>query len=188
LRHRRITHAAEDEKGSVLCATIGTNHSQIGESRRGDLRLSRLESGARKPTLELLLPLADLYDVPLDQLVGAPRTGDPRIHLRPVNRNGMTYVPLGHPGGVQAHKLLVSPKPRHEPKLRTHEGFEWLFVLAGRLRLILGHQASVLKAGEAAEFDTHVPHWLGRDDDQTVELVVLFGHQGERAHLKARTT
>ncbi|MFI7347276.1 XRE family transcriptional regulator [Streptomyces sp. NPDC049936] len=150
--------------------------------------LSRLESGSRKPTLELLLPLAELYDVPLDQLVGAPRTGDPRIHLRPVNRNGMTYIPLSHPGGVQAHKLLISPKPEREPDLRTHEGFEWLYVLAGRLRLILGDQLLVLKAGEAAEFDTHVPHWLGPDDDQTVELLVLFGHQGERAHLKARTT
>jgi transcriptional regulator with XRE-family HTH domain len=150
--------------------------------------LSRLESGTRKPTLELLLPLAELYDVPLDQLVGAPRTGDPRIHLRPVNRNGMTYVPLSHPGGVQAHKLLIPPKLRHEPELRTHEGFEWLYVLAGRLRLILGDQTLVLKAGDAAEFDTHVPHWLGPDDDQTVELLVLFGHQGERAHLKARTT
>ncbi|SCF63079.1 transcriptional regulator, XRE family with cupin sensor [Streptomyces sp. MnatMP-M27] len=150
--------------------------------------LSRLESGSRKPTLELLLPLAELYDVPLDQLVGAPRTGDPRIHLRPVNRNGMTYVPLSHPGGVQAHKLLIPPKPEREPELRTHEGFEWLYVLAGRLRLILGDQSLVLKAGEAAEFDTHVPHWLGPDDDQTVELLVLFGHQGERAHLKARTT
>lgn len=150
--------------------------------------LSRLESGSRKPTLELLLPLAELYDVPLDQLVGAPRTGDPRIHLRPVNRNGMTYVPLSRPGGVQAHKLLIPPKSGREPELRTHEGFEWLYVLAGRLRLILGDQTLVLKAGEAAEFDTHVPHWLGPDDDQTVELLVLFGHQGERAHLKARTT
>ncbi|WP_265864973.1 XRE family transcriptional regulator [Streptomyces sp. SKN60] len=154
--------------------------------------LSRLESGSRKPTLELLLPLAELYDVPLDQLVGAPRTGDPRIHLRPVNRNGMTYVPLSHPGGVQAHKLLIPPKPEREPErepeLRTHGGFEWLYVLAGRLRLILGDQSLVLKAGEAAEFDTHVPHWLGADGDQTVELLVLFGHQGERAHLKVRTT
>ncbi|GAA2349521.1 helix-turn-helix domain-containing protein [Streptomyces violaceusniger] len=150
--------------------------------------LSRLESGARRPTLELLLPLAELYDVPLDQLVGAPRTGDPRIHLRPVHRDGMTYVPLSHPGGVQAHKLLIPPRPGREPELRTHEGFEWLYVLAGRLRLILGEQSLVLKAGEAAEFDTHVPHWLGPDGDQTVELLVLFGRQGERAHLKARTT
>ncbi|WP_030579400.1 helix-turn-helix domain-containing protein [Streptomyces anulatus] len=149
--------------------------------------LSRLEGGTRKPTLELLLPLAEVHAVPLDELVGAPRTGDPRIHLRPVTREGLTYVPLSRPGGVQAHKLLIPPRPTGtEPTLRTHEGFEWLYVLAGRLRLILGERTLVLKPGEAAEFDTHVPHWLGPDDDRTVELLVLFGHQGERAHLRAR--
>ncbi|MFI2609196.1 helix-turn-helix domain-containing protein [Kitasatospora sp. NPDC018619] len=150
--------------------------------------LSRLESGTRKATLELLLPLAELYDVPLDQLVGAPRTGDPRIHLRPVSRDGMTYVPLSRPGGVQAHKLLIPPTPGREPEPRTHEGFEWLYVLAGRLRLVLGARTLDLCAGEAAEFDARVPHWLGPGDDRVVELLVLFGPQGERAHLRARST
>nr|WP_157429714.1 XRE family transcriptional regulator [Actinomadura oligospora] len=149
--------------------------------------LSRLEGGTRKPTLEMLLPLAELYAVPLDELVGAPRTGDPRIHLRPVTRDGMTYVPLSRPGGIQAHKLLIPARPGTEPDLKTHEGFEWVYVLAGRLRLILGDSTVILKPGEAAEFDTHVPHWLGPAGEQTVELLVLFGQQGERAHLKART-
>ncbi|MET8400894.1 XRE family transcriptional regulator [Streptomyces sp900116325] len=150
--------------------------------------LSRLECGTRKPTLEMLLPLAEVYAVPLDELVGAPRTGDPRIHLKPVTRNGMTFVPLSRPGGVQAHKLLIPPRPDVEPQLNTHEGFEWVYVLAGRLRLLLGDKTVILKPGEAAEFDTHVPHWLGPDDDRTVELLILFGAQGERAHLRARTT
>lgn len=150
--------------------------------------LSRLEGGTRKPTLELLLPLAEVYSVPLDELVGAPRTGDPRIHLKPVVRDGMTFVPLSRPGGVQAHKLLIPPWPDVEPRLRTHEGFEWVYVLTGRLRLLLGDERVILKPGEAAEFDTRVPHWLGPDDERTVELLVVFGIQGERAHLKARTT
>ncbi|MDT0436671.1 MULTISPECIES: helix-turn-helix domain-containing protein [Streptomyces] len=150
--------------------------------------LSRLEGGGRRPTLEMLLPLAEVYAVPLDDLVGAPRTGDPRIHLRPVSRDGMTYVPLSRPGGVQAHKLLIPPRPGTEPEPRTHEGFEWVYVLAGRLRLVLGGETVVLGPGEAAEFDTRVPHRLGPDDDRTVELLILFGTQGERAHLRARTT
>ncbi|WP_370409280.1 helix-turn-helix domain-containing protein [Streptomyces fradiae] len=149
--------------------------------------LSRLEGGARKPTLELLLPLAEVYAVPLDELVGAPRTGDPRIRLKPVTRGGLTYVPLSRPGGVQAHKVLIPARPGTEPQLQTHGGFEWVYVLGGRLRLLLGERSLVLKAGEAAEFDAHVPHWLGPDDERTVELLVLFGPQGERAHLRART-
>ncbi|MYW00258.1 helix-turn-helix domain-containing protein [Streptomyces sp. SID3343] len=159
--------------------------TEIGEST-----LSRLEGGGRKPTLELLLPLAEVYNVPLDELVGAPRTGDPRVHLRPVIRSGMTFVPLSRrPGGIQAHKLLIPPKPADaEPDLKTHEGYEWVYVLAGRLRLLLGDRSLILSPGEVAEFDTHVPHWLGPDGDHVVELLVLFGRQGERAHLRARTS
>ena len=68
--------------------------------------LSRLESGDRRPTLELLLPLAKAYGVTLDELVDAPPTGDPRIHLRPVTGNGMTMVPLTRrAGGIQAYKI-----------------------------------------------------------------------------------
>ncbi|MFD0342200.1 helix-turn-helix domain-containing protein [Streptomyces sp. NPDC127117] len=149
--------------------------------------LSRLESGQRRPTLDLLLPLARLYDVPLDDLVGAPRTGDPRIHLKPVRRFGMIFVPLSRrPGGMQAFKMIIpaSPKPR-EPTPKTHEGFEWLYVLNGRLRLLLGERELTLKAGEAAEFDTTLPHWLGSADGGTVETLILFGPQGTRAHLRA---
>ncbi|MFC6081115.1 helix-turn-helix domain-containing protein [Sphaerisporangium aureirubrum] len=149
--------------------------------------LSRLENGTRRPNLELLLPLAHAYGVPLDELVGAPHTGDPRVHLRPVHRHGMTFVPLSRrAGGMQAHKLVIPPQPTTaEPELKTHEGYEWIYVLEGRLRLLLDDRDLVLKPGEVAEFDTHLPHWLGSADASSVELLVLFGPQGERAHLRA---
>ncbi|WBC17272.1 XRE family transcriptional regulator [Micromonospora sp. WMMA1998] len=149
--------------------------------------LSRLESGGRRPTLELLLPLARAYGVTLDELVDAPPTGDPRIHLRPVAAYGMTMLPLTRrPGGIQAYKLIIPAGGRAVPEPKTHEGYEWVYVLNGRLRLVLGEHDLVLQPGEAAEFDTRVPHWFGRADDGGVEFLSLFGSQGERAHLRAR--
>ncbi|MGI5216741.1 helix-turn-helix domain-containing protein [Nocardia sp. CA-290969] len=148
--------------------------------------LSRLESGQRRASLELLLPLARTYGVPLDDLVGAPRTGDPRIHLKPIQRSGMVYIPLTRrPGGVQAFKMMI-PARSHppEPTPQTHDGFEWLYVLNGRLRLILGDRDMTLPAGEAAEFDTSLPHWLGSADGGAVELLILFGPHGTRAHVR----
>ncbi|MFC6887165.1 helix-turn-helix domain-containing protein [Actinomadura yumaensis] len=150
--------------------------------------LSRLESGGRRPTLELLLPLARAHGVTLDELVDAPPTGDPRIHLRPVTRHGMTMLPLTRrAGGIQAYKLVIEPGSRSaEPDPQTHEGYEWLYVLNGRLRVVLGEHDLVLAPGEAAEFDTRVPHWFGAADAEPVEFLSLFGKQGERAHLRAR--
>lgn len=172
LRRRRRMTLAE------LSATTGISAST----------LSRLESGQRRPNLELLLPLARAYAVPLDELVGAPATGDPRIHLRPIVRDGQTIIPLSRDsgGGLQAFKHLIpASAPQGEPVLKTHEGYEWVYVLRGRLRLVLSEHDLVLPAGEAAEFDTHTPHWFGRADDNAVEFLSLFGRQGERMHVRA---
>ncbi|MFI0350724.1 helix-turn-helix domain-containing protein [Actinomadura sp. 9N407] len=148
--------------------------------------LSRLESGGRRATLELLLPIARAHQVPLDELVGAPEVGDPRVRLAPRELGGMTAIPLTRrPGGVQAYKMIIEPG-RDRPEQRTHEGHEWLYVLNGRLRLLLAEHDLVLKPGEAAEFDTRLPHWFGAADDEPVEILSLFGRQGERMHVRAR--
>jgi transcriptional regulator with XRE-family HTH domain len=187
----------DDDLGAVL-ATVGPRLRALRRQRDTTLAalaeatgisvstLSRLESGQRRPTLELLLPLARAHGVPIDELVGAPPTGDPRVHMRPVSRHGMTLIPLTRrPGGVQAYKLII-PVRRGSPEPQTHEGYEWLYVLDGQLRLVLGDQDLVLRPGEAAEFDTRVPHWFGSAGGRPVELLSLFGRQGERAHLRAR--
>lgn len=149
--------------------------------------LSRLESGQRKPSLELLLPLAKAHRVALDELVAAPETGDPRVTIRPINRHGQTLIPLTRkPGGLQAYKQILAGRESAEPQMHTHEGYHWLYVLNGRLRLILGDRDMVLTPGEVAEFDTHLPHWFGNADEHPVEYLSLFGPQGERFHIKAR--
>ncbi|MEV7626811.1 XRE family transcriptional regulator [Actinoplanes sp. NPDC089786] len=152
--------------------------------------LSRLESGQRRPTLDVLLQLSRAYGVPLDELVGAPAIGDPRIRPRPVNRNGVVWVPLSGPaGGPRAFKqvLPVTAGNKDQLDLQTHEGHEWLYVLSGLVRLAVGDKDFELSTGEAAEFDTRVPHAVANAGTVPAELLILFGPQGERVHLKART-
>jgi len=149
--------------------------------------LSRLENGQRRPSLELLLPLAQTYRVPIDDLVGAPEVGDPRIRLKPRRVNGRTVLPLTRPGGVQAWKIVI-PRSQSEPKPRTHDGFEWLYVLSGRMRLVMGDQDVVLGVGEAAEFDTTLPHWFGSTGEGPAEVLSIFGRPGEKMHTHAQIT
>lgn len=149
--------------------------------------LSRLESGQRRPTLELLMALAQAHQVPLDELVGAPPVGDPRVRLRPKRTGDSVVVPLTRqPGPIQAFKQVI-PAARSTPELCNHEGYEWLYVLSGRLRLLLAEHDVILNPGEAAEFDTHQPHWFGSTGHGPVEILSLFGGQGERIHLRTRT-
>ncbi|MET9502878.1 XRE family transcriptional regulator [Streptomyces sp. NPDC006622] len=174
-RLRRI----RKERGATLAGLSGATGISVST-------LSRLESGLRRPSLELLLPIARAHGVALDELVGAPPVRDPRVRAQPVVRHGRTHWPLTRrPGGLQAFKVL-EPRRAREPDPRTHEGYEWLYVLSGRLRLVLGEHDVVLSAGEAAEFDTRVPHWFGSTGEGPVEFLSLFGPQGERMHVRAR--
>jgi transcriptional regulator with XRE-family HTH domain len=148
--------------------------------------LSRLESGHRKPSLELLLPIAAALAVPLDEIVAAPRILDPRMPQEPRRAEGRVIVALSRTQGEpKAYKLTI-PASESEPFTRTHAGYEWLYVLSGRLRLVLGDYDLVLAPGEVAEFDTQHPHWFGSTGRGSVEVLSLFGPQGERAHIRAR--
>lgn len=152
--------------------------------------LSRLEAGLRRPTLEQLLPLAHYYAVTIDSLVDAPRTADPRVDLRPIGfGDGSVVIPLTRrPGGIQAYKFVLSAGDDDTvPELRTHEGYDWAYVLNGTLRLVLGDQDLLLEAGEAAEFDTRTPHWFGATSTGPVEFLSLIGRQGQRAHIRTTT-
>lgn len=191
---------AEDDLSAVLTA-VGPRLRALRRDRETTLAelaaatgislstLSRLESGQRKPTLELLLPLAKAYGVQLDELVGAPATGDPRVHLKAFTMHGWTVIPLTRNlGGPQAFKMIIPTAlpTGAEVDQRTHEGFDWLYVLSGRLRLVLGSNDLILTAGEVAEFDTRVPHAFGNAGTQPAEVLALFGPQGERMHVRAR--
>lgn len=173
--------ALRSERRTTLTAVAAATNISVST-------LSRLESGQRRPTLELLLPLARTYGVSMDELVGGPATGDPRVHMRPIRRDGATVIPLTEKaGGIRAYKYILPPRNNPAgPQARTHDGYEWLYVLSGRLRLVLGSSDLILKPGEAAEFNTRLPHWMDSADQGGVEFLALFGPQGERAHLRAR--
>lgn len=141
--------------------------------------LSRLETGQRRPTLELLLALSHAYRVPLDDLVGAPPEGDPRLRLKPGRVKGRTVIPLtGQPDGMQAWKIII-PTSKVTPELRAHDGHEWIYVLSGRMRLVLHADDVVLGPGDVASFSTTVPHWFGSTGDRPAEIISIFSRPGE---------
>ena len=142
--------------------------------------LTRPETGQRRPTLELLLALSQTYRVPLDELVGAPDVGDSRIRLKPGQVKGRTVIPLSRqPDSMQAWKIVI-PTSKVDPEPRAHDGHEWLYVLSGRMRLVLGDKDWVLGPGEVAEFDTQAPHWFGSTGEAPAEILSIFGRPGER--------
>jgi transcriptional regulator with XRE-family HTH domain len=150
--------------------------------------LSRLESGKRRLALDHLPRLATALSVSTDELLRAPETEDPRVKGSSHTHHDITYWPLtkhGPAGGLHAYKIRISAR-RHKPpaEFPVHEGRDWMYVLSGHLRLILGDQDFTVKPGEAVEFSTWTPHWFGVVDGP-VEAITIFGPHGEQLHLHA---
>ncbi|WP_435600655.1 helix-turn-helix domain-containing protein [Streptomyces sp. C10-9-1] len=145
--------------------------------------LSRLESGMRKPSLELVLPITAALGVPLGDIVAAPRTRPP-LPSAPAGGEGRLLIPLARRGGGPRAEKMVIPVHDGRPHLRTHEGQAWVYVLTGRLRVRLGERDFTMSPGEAAEFDCRVPHWFGAAGRGGAEVLSLFGSRGERIRLR----
>ena len=150
--------------------------------------LSRLESGKRRLALDHLPSLAAALGVTADDLVSPRERPDPRVRRPPQRFEGLTMWPLTHhgaAGGLRPFKLRVDPARSVAPDpLAVHEGHDWMYVLSGRMRLLLGDDDLVIEPGEAVEFSTWTPHWFGAIDGP-VEALAIFGPQGERVHLHA---
>jgi transcriptional regulator with XRE-family HTH domain len=181
VRVRRRLRELRTERGLTL--------QQVAERASIDIStLSRLEAGKRRLALDHIPALAAALGISADELLGSPPPQDPRVRGEPRKADGMTLWPLTHRGagsGLQAYKALISAKRRSPPdveNLPVHEGHDWLYVLEGRLRLILGDEDLTIEPGEAVEFTTWTPHWFGAVDGP-VEVIMIIGPQGERVHL-----
>jgi quercetin dioxygenase-like cupin family protein len=160
--------------------------AEIGRRAAIDVStLSRLESGKRRLALDHVPALAAALGVSADELLASDRPRDPRVHGVPRHFAGMTVWPLTRRGasGAHAHKVRIDAR-RHTPPqtLPVHAGNDWVYVLDGRLRLVLGDSEHVIAPGEAAEFSTWTPHWFGVVSEP-VDLILIVGPEGEDAHL-----
>ncbi|GAB4085200.1 XRE family transcriptional regulator [Myceligenerans cantabricum] len=148
--------------------------------------LSRLESGKRQASLELLLPLTRRLGIRVDDLL-PPEDTDPRVRRPTIRRDGLIIAPLA-PEGSPVHTYKITYPPTADlPEQRVHDGYEWLYVLSGRLRLRLGAQDLVLTRGEAAEFDTRTPHAMSATGAKPAQVISIFNGDGARIHTRTDT-
>jgi transcriptional regulator with XRE-family HTH domain len=178
-RVRRRLRELREERGLTLGDVAAAASIDVST-------LSRLESGKRRLALDHVPGLASALGVSADELLAA-RAEDPRVRAATKRRDGLTMRPLSRHGpghGFHAYKIEISAKRRKPPaELAVHAGHDWLFVISGRLRLLLDDEETIVEPGEAVEFSTWTPHWFGAVDGP-VELIALLGPEGERQHLR----
>jgi transcriptional regulator with XRE-family HTH domain len=166
-----------------LRTTLGYSLDELAErTRLSPSTISRVETGARTLSLDVLVPLADALHVSLDVLFEAPGDGDVVIRPVPHSSGVRTTWPLSRPDGrTMAVKMRLEPMTGRPPQ-RVHPGHDWFVVIEGRVRLWLGDREIDVDTGEAAEFATMTPHSFSALDS-AAELVMIFDRDGQRAHV-----
>lgn len=144
--------------------------------------ISRIETGRRTISLDVLLPLARALQIDLDQLLDVRHDDDVVIRPTPSCSGERTTWLLSRPtGATSAVKMRLEPVSRVvEPQV--HPGHDWFFVLEGQVRLSLGDREITVETGEAAEFATMTPHAIAAVDGPA-ELIMIFDRDGQRAHI-----
>lgn len=148
--------------------------------------ISRVETGKRTISLDVLLPLAAALQIDLDALLDVHSDDDVVIRPAPTGSDGRTIWTLSRPTGNTIAVKMRLASTRQEPALRVHPGHDWFFVLEGRVRLSLGEREITVDAGEAAEFATMTPHAFSAVDGPA-ELLMIFDRDGHRAHVHLGT-
>lgn len=148
--------------------------------------LSRIETGHRRIALDQLVPIARALGTTLDQLVESAEDEDVVIRPQADHTRGVTTWLLSSDRtlhGVTVAKMrITAERPTGPDQAKVHPGREWFTVLSGTVSLQLGERTILVRAGDAAEFSTMVPHAIGAHDGP-VEILTIFDHDGERAHL-----
>jgi transcriptional regulator with XRE-family HTH domain len=148
--------------------------------------ISRVETGKRTISLDILLPMATAMQVGLDALLDVRGDDDVVIRPTPNNSGGRTTWMLSRPtASTIAIKMRMEPT-RKTDEQRVHPGHDWFFVISGRVRLLLGEREVTIEAGESAEFSTMTPHALAAIDGPA-ELIMIFDRDGQRAHVHHET-
>ena len=166
-----------------LRTTLGLSLDDLGaRTNLSPSTISRIETGKRSISLDVLLPLAAGLQVSLEALLDASDDDDVVIRPTPSRIGGRTTWMLSRPGDTKvAVKMLLDPVPAR-PEQRVHPGHDWLFVLSGRVLLLLGDREVTVETGEAAEFATMTPHAFTAIDGPA-ELLMIFDRDGQHAHI-----
>ena len=194
----------------ALAARIGSNLKQLrvgsGLSQKGlaeaaqlsPTLISRIENGLVRPSIATLELIAQFLKVD----IGYFFRDEEKQQFVISYRGGRKNVPSQRGYDIETlveemenhfmDPAIVSLKGREEEdnvELAMHEGQEFMYVLEGKVEVILGSKRFVLKQGDAAYWNGNVPHKgisLSRKPAKTLNVHLVPGKRTGTFAVKKR--
>lgn len=152
--------------------------------------LSKLENNKLVPTVPTLLRIAMVFDVTLDhffqnehrhRVISVTRreereqsfTSDPAEN----DCYALTRLDLGSgERKFQPYLAEFLPERKSNGKPHMHQGFEFIHMVRGTLRLVIGADENILRAGDSVYFDSNLRHSYQKLGEEPCTAFMVFAY------------
>ena len=142
--------------------------------------LKKVEGGKKIPPVGALLQIARALEIDsgffLKEQETSLRTRIKAYTKRTENYAYTTLTPGAENKHLKAFKVLIDAMADHKGVGYQHEGEEFVYVLAGKIEVVVGDHINTLDVGDSLHFNSGIRHMLRNVGNEKAELiVVLYG-------------
>ena len=140
--------------------------------------IKEVESGKAIPPVGALLQIARALEIDSGSLLKEAESKlQSRIKAHTKRTDNYAYTTLT-PGAENKHlkafRVLIEAQQDHKGVDYHHEGEEFVYVLAGKIEVVVGEHINTLEQGDSLHFNSGIRHKLRSISDETAELVVVI--------------
>ena len=140
--------------------------------------LKKIEAGKEIPPVGTLLQIARALEIDSGFFLRDQESSlETRIRAYTKRTDNYAYATLT-PGAENKHlkafKVLIEAMQDHKGVGYQHEGEEFVYVLAGKVEVVVGDHVNTLDAGDSLHFNSGIRHKLRNVGEEKAELIVVI--------------
>lgn len=139
--------------------------------------LKKIEAGKEIPPVGTLLQIARALEIDSGFFLKEQESSlQSRIKAYTKRTDNYAYTTLT-PGAENKHlkafKILIQGMQDHKGVGYQHEGEEFIYVLSGKIEVVVGDHSNTLAAGDSLHFNSGIRHKLKNLGEEKAELIVV---------------
>ena len=140
--------------------------------------LKEVESGKKIPPVGALLQIARALEIDsgffLKEQETSLRSRIKAYTKRTENYAYTTLTPGAENKHLKAFKVSIDAMTDHKGVGYQHEGEEFVYVLAGKVEVVVGDHVNKINVGDSLHFNSGIQHQLRNVGNEKAELIVVI--------------
>jgi transcriptional regulator with XRE-family HTH domain len=141
--------------------------------------ISQIEKGEVIPSVSVILQLSRALEIDSSILLReeekhAGKRSDQDYQKRTEAYTYETLTPEARHKHLKAFKVFIDPKSEHKGVSYQHLGEEFIYVLKGKIEVVVGENKNILGHHQCLHFNSSIIHKLRNIGTERAELIVVL--------------